>query len=242
MKKIYILSLLAFILCGCSATMNINLEKNSITEEVNVQASNDTEYTEIKNWNGFPLTLYYDQELSNPFNTSEKENGVPYYNTEFNDNDKTAKVTGVFNFTEHTRSSIIRNCFKYYEIRKVDNKNIYDLYTSHGLICDFNNFDINITTPYKVINHNADSFNSETNTYTWKITKSNSQNANVFLEVDFTKNKNSTGTHSKKKSQSTTKTNMNTTKSILLILIIIPLLLVLLVTKLYKKHKKISKI
>lgn len=191
MKKIFVLIVFVFCLTGCNGVAKINIEKDEITENITVYSSNDSEYAKVKNWNGLPLPLYYDQELENPFsNNKEKEKGVRYYNVNFDDTSKIAKATASFDINNHTRSSFIRGCFKYYNISENDGTIIFS--TSLGLICSFTNFDVIISTPYKVVNNNAEKVDKVNNTYTWNINESNSKDISIYLEVDFSKKYNET--------------------------------------------------
>ncbi len=186
MKKKIVLFGILFCLTGCSANVNINIDDNKVTENITATASNSSEYSEFKNWNGFPLPLYYDQELENPFaQKREKESGVEYYNVSFDDSKKSFTANAEFDFESHTRSSMIRNCFNYYNI--IEEGNNITFSTSSGLICSFSNISINVITPYKVIDSNANTINENDNIYTWKINNSNSRNISIYFVIDKSK-------------------------------------------------------
>ncbi|MGM9878950.1 MAG: hypothetical protein ACI31R_02880 [Bacilli bacterium] len=183
MKKYIILILTVFLMSGCTATVNLNIELDKITENITIFAKDQSEYNKASNWNGFPLPLYYDQELSNPFSdTREKEAGVSYYDVSFDETNKKINLNGEFDFDNHKRSSIIRNCFKYYEIRQYDNNYIFS--TSSGLICDYSNIEVVVQTPYKVTMHNSEKVDTTNNTYTWIINDSNKEEINLYFEID----------------------------------------------------------
>lgn len=205
MKKVIILLLLAIFLSGCSATYNVTIDKNAVTEDVTAVASNDTEYSKLKNWSGFPLTLYYDQEISNPFGEKrEKESGIKYYENTSDDSTKTTKVRGSFNMNEFSKSSLVRGCFKYFNV--IQDGNVVTFSTSVGLICNFSNFNVVVDTDYKVLNSNADNVNAETNTYTWNY--STNTNKSVYLEIDFAHKYNESNSNNKSSTDiSTSKEN-----------------------------------
>lgn len=239
MKKALILIIFVFLLTGCSSVMTIDIDKDSITENVKIISSGDAEYNKVKNWNGFPLTLYYDQVLSNPFSSSkEKESGVPYYNVNFNDDLFTTSIEGNFNLKEHPRSSIIRNCFKYYNV--VSDGDIYTFSTSHGLICSFTNFDIVVNTPYAIVSNNADSFNEATNSLVWHFNRNNSTGKGVYLELDFSKKV--LGEENADGVDSTTDTKKIMNKTILFYVIIIFVMIVLVAIYILKKKKDKSSV
>lgn len=183
MKKYILLCLITVLLTGCSTTVNIYINEDNITENVELVADNQIEYDEMLNWNGFPLTLYYDQKLTNPFSKSnEKESGVPYYDTTFLETERKVKINGRFNFDNHERSSIIKNCFKYYEVRKYGNNYIFS--TSSGLTCAYSDFKVVVQTPYKVVLHNAPVVDEINNTYVWNVTNDNKNDINLYFEID----------------------------------------------------------
>lgn len=187
MKKIYALLIGIVFLTGCSATADISIDKDSVVENVKVSEQDIDKYNKYKNWNGFPVPLYYDQDLKVPLwmNDREKESGVSYYDVKNDDNNKTIEISGKFKLNNHNRSSLVRNCFKLYNVINEGSKTIFS--TSKGLTCAFKNFDIKVYTPYTVVTNNADKVDYENNIYTWNINSSSAKNASVYLEVDFSK-------------------------------------------------------
>ena len=86
MKKILLLILVVFALTGCHATVNLDIDKNSVNEKISINASNMSEYSKVKNWNGFPLETNYDDFMDNYLQTEKtKKSGVRYYNVSSND-------------------------------------------------------------------------------------------------------------------------------------------------------------
>ncbi len=196
MKKIYALLIGIVFLTGCSATANISIDKDSVVENIKVYEQDTNQYNKYKNWNGFPVPLYYDQDLKVPLWMKDrtKETGVSYYDVKNDDNNKTIETTGKFKLNNHNRSSLVRNCFKLYNIINEDSKTIFS--TSKGLTCAFRNFDIKVSTPYVVVANNADRVDSENNVFTWNINSSNAKTASVYLEIDFSKRFNEEDTNS----------------------------------------------
>ena len=248
MKKIVLLIIIIFCLTGCHAVTNIEIDENKVTEKVTVKASSDSEYSKIKNWNGFPLTLYYDQDLKNPFGSNrDKESGVEYYTENFDDNSKTLISTAEFSLNEHTRSSLIRGCFEFYNISNdEDNESIKTFATSEGLICDFSNFDVVVKTPYKVINNNATNVDSVNNIYTWKVNKSNKNSIYISLVIDFSKKYNEKESNNKNQSEEKTNNSVEREKktsfSVYVIIAIVGLFIMVLLLSLIVRHKKLSKL
>lgn len=187
MKKIYFILPILLIITGCSSKINIDIDQNSVIETVELQNLESETYSKLKTWNGFPLQLYHDEELNDPawLPNREKESGVKYYDITFNDSNNSLLGTGIFTIDEHHRSSLIRRCFKYYDVRKAGQITSFE--TGHGLICAFQNFSVTVSTPYKVINSNAHKIDEENNTYTWNITKENKNDVYISLKIDFSK-------------------------------------------------------
>ena len=241
MKKLLFLFVLFFILTGCSSTVNINIKKDIVDENITVTTDSSKEYNEIKNWDGFPLPLYYDQDLENPYG-NEKEEGVSYYETFFDDTAKTLKASASFSLTEHPRSSLIRNCFEFYNAGEdADTPNLYRFATSEGLICKFTNFNVVVTTPYLVKENNAMSVNKDTNTYTWNITNSNKKNIYLSMVIDFSHKYNETSTeNTTDNSDSNTDTNNEIKKEnngLSSLIIIVSIIFILLIIFIYLKIK-----
>ena len=187
MKKYIVIFLIVFLLTGCRSVANISIDKNVVTEEVTIRTDNASNYEAYKNWKGFPLPLYFDQELDDPMwlPNRKKESGVSYYSVSPADNNNVLKVSGKFKLKEHTRSSLVRNCFQFYNIIDEGDKTIFS--TSKGLTCAFNNFSIVVSTPYLVISNNANSVDEANNRFTWNVNSSNAKNFGIYLEIDFSK-------------------------------------------------------
>lgn len=243
-RKIFLIAAL-ILLTGCSANVNINVDKDKIKENIEISSSNMSEYNSIKNWKGFPLPLYYDQELENPFSSGKKEDGVPYYEALHNPSNYSTSVTGEFAFKEHTRSSIIRNCFSFYNIS--ENNNNYIFSTSNGVICKYNKFKLTVTTPYVIVENNANYFDKENNSLTWNVNESNARKTSIYFEIDFSKkanpddetNSNSTDTTLDNKSGNETNSSIDKVIYIIIGLVVISITILFL---LKRKKDKISNI
>lgn len=244
MKKILIICFFVFILTGCTSEVNITIDKDNIEENITVIGSNQSEYDEIKNWNGFPLTLYYDQELENPFSSGIKENGVKYYDVENNDVEKKVNAVAIFTLKDHVKSSLIRGCFEFYNIVDSDN-NTKIFSTSTGLICHFTDFKIIVNTPYKVVKNNAHEIDSDNNNYIWNVNNSNERDISIYLEIDFSEDdleKEKDIAHDDYTNNDNNKDlNISTTIIFSLIAFIIIVILIIVVI-LRKKQKNISSV
>ena len=242
MKKLFLLTIVLFLATGCSATANISIDQGEITESIEVVSDNDNEYKEVSGWYGFPLTKYYDQELENPFGGSkEKESGVPYYDTKFDETQKKVTATATFETSEHIRSSVVRGCFQSYNVAADENDpNLVTFATSEGLICDFSNFNIVVNTPYKVVQSNASSVDQINNTYTWKINDSNKMSASVSLVVDFSKRLDENGTtkENKETNEPVKRESDSGVSSMFIYIVIISIIFIIVILLLILKAKK----
>ena len=234
MKKICLILITILCLTGCSSVVNIDIGNDKVSEEVVLTAGSDNEYYKIKNANVFPLTLYYDQELKNPFNANEEESGVRYYNVTSDIDSKKVTVTGNFDYDSHVRSSVVRNCFKLYNILKENNEVIFS--TSEGIICSYNKFTLNVTTPYVVTSSNASKIDRSTNTYTWNFNKQNARNAYVNLKIDLSKKANAyNGNFNDEEISSKSNNNV-----LFITILMIVFMIVISVIYVYKKKKSSS--
>lgn len=188
-KRIIILFAVVLFLTGCKATVNIDIDKNKVTESIEVVGSDVAEYSKIKNWSGFPLETDYDDYMDNYLlNDTEKRQGVRYYDVINDDNSFKTNVSSSFNFSSYQNSSIVNNCFKYFNV--IEEDNIVTFSTSKGLRCEFYDYDIIVKTPYNVVSNNAHKVDSVTNTYTWSVNRNNVSDFGIYLEIDLSKNSN----------------------------------------------------
>ncbi len=239
MKKFIILLILAFTMTGCAATANINIDKNEITEEYIIKG-NKSDYSNIKENATFPVPLYYDADLSNPYsNSGEKESGVDYYDVVADDTNRKITINGKFSLDNHIRSSAVRNCFRYYNIVNTEITDEKEFSTSNGLTCAFSNFTVNIKTPYKVTSNNADKVDKKNNIYTWKFTDKNSTEKGIDITINFSKKYNqvSKPNQSSNNGKETEKKEENTSKTIWPI-VIVPLSILIVVAGIVLKKKK----
>lgn len=197
--KIIICILFSMFLVGCEATYDVNINGNIITENVEFVEKDTTKYDEIlfshtditykssiyenANW---PTGAFYLQN-GNPYEPI-KMDGVEYYNQSLID-DNTGlgiKYDYIFNLDNYINSNAVKSCFKNFSFGNGDK--IISLYANNASYC-FNGrkmldkVSVNLTTTYPVISHNADKYNSNTNTYTWNITTKNSNTKIIKMEL-----------------------------------------------------------
>lgn len=244
MKNTFILLISMLLLTGCKATANVSIDKDIVRESVSITSNDTSEYNEMKNWGGFPVPLYFDQSLQAPLwmPNREKEAGVLYYDVVTNDSNKTIVASANFSRKEHSRSSLVRRCFKLYNVIDEEEKTIFS--TSKGLICALNNFDVVVQTPYLVVNNNASKVDNETNTYTWNVNKNNSKDISIYLEIDFSKKYNQSEDDPNEVNNGQIQNSEKKTSVLTYIIIGIIIVIMLIISAFYlnKKKKEVSDI
>ena len=177
MKKIiYSIFLISvFSLTGCTSNFDVSIKDEMIIQNVSISMNNNeiTKETVAKTLEDLVLNEENDSEFlgyftiignkkSNPLNANINYN-VNNYDFDYALSFCYDNQNITYNNNILTISANNFNCFQKYNI--------------------INNININVTTGYKVLEHNADSVND--NTYTWNITKS-SINKNIKLKLDTT--------------------------------------------------------
>ncbi len=177
MKKItYLIFLISvFSLTGCTSNFDVSIKDEMIIQNVSISMNNNeiTKETVAKTLEDLVLNEENDSEFlgyftiignkkSNPLNANINYN-VNNYDFDYALSFCYDNQNITYNNNILTISANNFNCFQKYNI--------------------INNININVTTGYKVLEHNADSVND--NTYTWNITKS-SINKNIKLKLDTT--------------------------------------------------------
>ncbi len=175
MKKKIILLLLVIFLCGCEAKYNIKISDNRIDEEIKLTEKDEVlEYYDKEDQDLFEDELsYWELDLDYYKKDRFKENGVSGY-----------KYTSYFNYDEFGTLTALKRCYEKFDYSSEQNIKIE---TSNDFLCmndynEFETFEINITTDYKIVNSNADRKNG--NTHTWIINKKNHKNKPIKIEIE----------------------------------------------------------
>ena len=247
MKKFLLLIISILFITGCTANVNIDINKDTIKEEYTIYGNN-SDYNEIKETATYPTPLFYDAEVENPYSpTGKKQSGIQYYDSKYDDTNKKVTIVGTFSLKEHIKSSVIRNCFQYYNITDDDETGETTFSTSSGLTCEFNKFTLRIKTPYKVTQNNADLVNNEENIYIWKFNDKNSNNKSVIITINFSETYNGQNNNQNPNvDNNTDDTTTNETKKdssltpIIIISIIIVIIILAIILKV--KQRKVSKL
>ena len=198
MKKVIILILLLLFLSGCEAEYNVIISEKNIQDELIVNNFN------ISSWNqGNPsykdrINGYYEKfNLAVSKDTpgypeiSSKIKGYNYYKKELINTTSNygLKFSYSHNYNDYTKSPLLvfygkGNITNNYQKLIIDSGSGADFTAFNGYSL-LNELNINITSDYLVLNHNADK--QENNTYSWKITKNNYQDKTIHIEIDKTR-------------------------------------------------------
>lgn len=176
MKKVLlIISILFF--TGCTAEYNLHFSEKTITESIKIIPETNQEQENVKSLESREIYAIIDKDEMHPYEVKQIE--VNNY--------KTYEYTYNYSFNEFKRSTFTR-CYDAYSI--LDENDVITFSTSKNFKCmvyDYMKIDnvvVNISTDYKVINHNADEVNG--NVYTWRINDKNKDNKPI--KFSYTKN------------------------------------------------------
>lgn len=202
-KKILILISLLFLLCGCSATVDLNVTSTEITETVSITSYATSTFTKEQIKNSFrEYTPAYAENVIVDTMPDEKEKGVEYY-------DRTLKeLNNGYNFifkykfpiNKYVNANTVKNSFASASVQKDNLENTMTLATDSGGMLlfkeypDLTNVTVNITSEYKVIESNADT--SLGNVYTWYLTPNDNKSIYIIYDTSngtSTSNNNGTG-------------------------------------------------
>ena len=186
--KCLILILVTFLMCGCTAEVNLDISNDKVNESVDITFyqnaiySKDLIKTSFRNYIPvFAKDLIVDTEEDLP-NANTK-----YYQKKETDLGNGYKFNYKYNFdiVDYNNARTIREAFKSYNVSK--NGNIISLTTDDNGIIFFDDYPeleeikINIKTDYYVEENNADRVSN--NTYTWIFNKDSKKSINMLIDT-----------------------------------------------------------
>ena len=200
MKKFFLILGTLFLLSGCSVNYEVNIDKEFISDNINVVGSNATDNNKILNYSE-PVPAFEDSIL--PENPSVKDPSVEYFTeTRSQDNLKYS-----FKHDDYIRNMIIRlsaSTFDYNNtdgVIKINVENFIKAYYAYDNLENIN-IKVNVSNDYEILSSNATSQNE--NVLNWQVTKDNYQNSSISLELK--EKENSTQSNSAKDENSNFKT------------------------------------
>ena len=188
-KRLFLLILLSFLLCGCTANVNITINDNIVSERVSIVEApyGDASISDIASQYRKYVPAFKDTIIVDTM-PDAKEDGVKYYRqsgTEVNGS-YNAYYQYDYNFREFKNSTSINSAFKSSTVQYDSyEKTILFSTESSGMVLfdsypQLDEVKINITTNYKVLENNAD-YNSG-NVYTWVFNKNTKKGVYLLLE------------------------------------------------------------
>lgn len=177
MKK-FLLILLVFIFCGCSAEYNLDIKNDNYNETIKISFPSDKKEE-------------YANYITNNLSVKSNVYAEKIYNSKIEDDSFDTRLTynNVYSLNEYKNSPISSMFEKF----RVDEENgVYSIigenFSGFG---DFevhaDEYTININTDYKVLKTNADKRIG--NKYTWIINKKNYKNKSIVFEYSKTNQK-----------------------------------------------------
>lgn len=161
-KKILVILLICFLFTGCTANVNINIDKNnSVTEEVLLSQN-------IAELEGYGVSRYVDDE----YEIRLGSNNLPNYKVvilDDNENIMRKYSNSYNNICILFKESVFKDYFD--DITCTESNDTYEVVASSKYLSSGENelqsLSLNITLPDKAVSSNANEVNE--NTYTWKF-------------------------------------------------------------------------
>ncbi len=230
--KYLLLVVLIFMMCGCTAEVNLDISEDKINESVditfyqNIIYSKDIIKSSFRNY----IPIYGSDVIV------DTEPDLPHSDIKYYEKTETDLGSGyLFNYKynfdigEYREARTVKDGFRSYDISVDEDDQTISLSTDDDGILYFDDYPeleevtINIKTDYLVEENNADSVDG--NTYTWVFDKDSKKNINMVIDT--------TETLEERDSRRST----NTMIIFSIVLVIVVILLLLLVK--YKKNNKI---
>ncbi len=210
MKKIILCLISLFLLSGCSVDYELNIGKDTITENIYVIGENEEDNSIIKDYVK-PFESYVDTAINSE--TNEKVDGVSYYDITKSTNELGNYVMNFkYNFPkEDFQNSNILNLSLsqfFYEINDDEIKISTGLYIKafeeyNGI--ESLNVKINVANNYDIISSNASS--NLNNTLIWHINKDDYKKSPINLTIKEKNNKNDNDNNNQNNSQNNNSNN-----------------------------------
>lgn len=186
--KVIICFLFTFLLFGCSATYNLDIDKElKIDENLNLYLTSSVDSSKLSEFN-FNLPVDINVDDIEAFNKKQKD--IDYFDIKKSlDSNLISFSYNYLDYNNLDSDRIINTCYDHFNlINKADgddyrliistNKkfNCFDLYDNLDEVV------VNITTKKKVYDNNADSVSG--NTYTWYINRDTKDDASINMVLD----------------------------------------------------------
>lgn len=188
--KILILIIIMFLISGCTAEVNIEIDRNKINESTNITVYENVVYpkevlrTSFRNY----IPIYADDVIVDTL-PDQAYPDIIYYQKKETDlgNGYLFNYSYNFNIDEYKEARTIKDSFKSYNVSFNNREETLRLSTDNEGIIYFNDYPqleevrINIKTDYLVKEHNADRIDDDT--YTWIFTKDSKKSINMLIDM-----------------------------------------------------------
>lgn len=183
MKKIVILIIMVFLITGCRAKYNIVINEDlSVVEEAKLTGTTDffanyyktTKTNVLKSF----IDIYKETLDENNYQYELIEDDTPYVvlKRKYNDVDEYINNSKLFNnYFDEIKYTTDGN------IKRIETVGYYGNETDNPERFDVKSLEITINCPYKVINHNAKSYDKQTNTFHYEL---NDTSNKIIFEYD----------------------------------------------------------
>lgn len=178
MKKILGVVLLLFLLTGCDVEYNLKIDDNTYLEDININLPHTDGWKQTVNRMSKVNQISY-------INSSNEKN---YYDIK-SSNGYSINYKYKFDSSSILHSEAINRCYNIVGLEDNTEDNSMTFYTNTVFKCLYNDgrqvidsATINIITPLKVLDNNADKV--EGNKYTWVIDETNFENKPISIKME----------------------------------------------------------
>ena len=198
--KYFGLILIIFMMCGCTAEVNLEISDSRVKESVDITFYQDTIYTKdiirasFRNY----IPIYARDVIV------DAEEDKPFPNTKYYEKMETDLGNGYrfnysydFNINEYEEARTIKDGFRSYNVSVDQDNDTISISTDNNGLLYFDDYPlleevrINIKTNYLVEENNADSVNG--NTYTWVFDKDTKKSINMLINTSTNDNSGNIG-------------------------------------------------
>lgn len=189
--RILILIFMIFMMCGCTAEVNLNIGDGKINESVSITAYENVIYSKEMLRTAFRNYIpAYASDVIVDTMPDEEFPDIKYYDKNETDlgNGYLFNYKYIFDINEYEEARTVKNGFRSYNISYDRADNRLTLSTDNEGIIYFNDYPsldeviINIKTNYLVEDNNADRVDG--NTYTWVFTKDSKKSINMVINME----------------------------------------------------------
>ncbi len=222
-------------LCGCEANYTITIDKNNITEKIEVldNVSSTRTVTDIMDNYKKQYPVYSNSDwVDADYSRADNEE---YYKQTYNidDNGYHLYYEYTYPIQKFKEANSLNYSYEYKEITYQNNILSISMGSPNNrlkYVDEFTNLTVNIVTDYTVIKNNADSVIG--NRYIWYVNKENNDTKKINFEVDLTQ----TQEELNNRNTSQEKKNKLTIPIVLLVVFIYIVIIVIIITKKKKKE------